>query len=387
MSDFRSDTHYDESRVPEYELPPLGPREAMIRDFERYVYGTMFPAPVSVSLQGRDMWERDGMRFIQLGVAVETDAGSLQFDTLVVRPEGDTRVPAVVGLNFRGNYTTVSDTRVRLPAGWVPDDLGATEHAAVASSRGAHSSRWPVEQITAAGYALVTTYCGDFDPDYHDGFANGVHALFPAERDARSPGTIAAWAWGLSRVLDLIGLEEADVRIDAARVAVLGHSRLGKTALWAAANDTRFAAAISNESGCGGAALTRRGYGETVRAITRQFPHWFCETFSEYAARDAEVPVDQHMLIASIAPRPVAVGSAEGDKWADPRGEFVSLQAAAPAWAEHGLQAALPDEWPAVGSAAGECVQYHLRSGNHDLTSHDWARYLSFLDRRFATAQ
>jgi hypothetical protein len=250
------------------------------------------------------------------------------------------------------------------------------------ATRQTKSEFWPVEAGIERGYAMAAFLNGDVDPDKHDNFQNGIHGLLDeGQRSADSWGTIAAWAWGASRVLDYL---QTVPEIARDQVAVIGHSRGGKTALWAGAEDERFAIAVSNDSGCGGASLSRRRFAgrEQVARIVSSFPHWFCTNFTKFADREDELPIDQHELVALLAPRAVAVGSASEDRWADPRGEFLSVVNAQPAFALFGYKGLGTSELPPIGQAIhGDHLHYHLRAGKHNLTLVDWQHYYDFADR------
>jgi pimeloyl-ACP methyl ester carboxylesterase len=272
-------------------------------------------------------------------------------------------------------------------AGPVPTFLLICNRGAenIDATREKKSEFWPVEEGIARGYAMAAFLNADVDPDKHDGFANGIHGILDeGKRPADAWGTIAAWAWGASRVLDYL---RTVPQLDPDRIAVIGHSRGGKTALWAAAEDERFAMAVSNDSGCGGASLSRRRFAgrEQVARIVKAFPHWFCANFERFAEREDELPIDQHELLALIAPRAVAVGSASEDRWADPRGEFLSVVHAAPVFKLLGHEGLGTKKMPGIGETVhGDQAHYHLRAGKHNLTLEDWQRYWDFADRVYA---
>ncbi len=395
--------NYDESKVPPYTLPELlkcedgtlvdsidvwntKRRPEILRMFEEHVFGTLpagkIPLRTKIRSSVPDALEGRALRR-EVTVYFSDDDHGPQMDLLIYTPAGATEpVPAFMGYNFDGNHMLEKDPRIHLTESWVLNrkELGIEDHKARDASRSGSASRWSVPEIVGRGYGLVTIYYGDVDPDFDDGFQNGIHALFgkgDSPRAANAGGSISAWAWGLSRALDVL---ESDSTINAKKVAVFGHSRLGKTSLWTGATDQRFAMVIANESGCGGAALDKRIFGETVSRINTAFPHWFCINHRKYNNNEAEMPVDNHMLIALSAPRPVYVASAEEDRWADPYGEYLSLYHAGPAFRLFGRQVFESDQMPAVNSPVQADVAYHIRTGAHDVTEYDWEQYLKFAD-------
>ena len=382
--------NYDEDKVPAYVLPdPLTMtygsrvttaaewrerrRPELLKLFETQMYGARLPRPmtirfemtetVSTAIGGKGTRKRIRVDFFGKGAA-----GPGMTITLYVPNRSAKPVPAFVGMHLFD-----SSTEEPLPG-------RPLEAAGIEKLPGTRL----METILDRGYAIATLDANDFCADDKERFREGLLAqLFPDRTGPpgpEEPGAIATWAWGLSRALDYF---EHDQEIDAHRVAVIGHSRMGKTALWAGAEDERFAMVISNNSGCGGAALSRRLFGETVGRINRVFPHWFCGNFKQYDDREAELPIDQHELIALIAPRPVYVASAEEDRWADPRGEFLSAASADGVYHLLGRTGLEAQEMPLLGQSVGNSIGYHVRPGKHALTDYDWLRYLDFADRHF----
>jgi hypothetical protein len=394
-----------ESKVPSYTLPdPLvlsngasvkDPetwqslrRPEILRLFEEHVYGKVPSAAVKTKFKRTGRW-KDALNgkatMKEVTATFSSTRGSQQMRMLIFIPNNRSgSVPAFVGYNFYGNQTIHPDPRISIDDHWVRNnnDFGMENNRPTEKSRGVRVNRWPVETIIDRGYALIAIYYGDIDPDFDDGFQNGIQSLFYKDGQDKPAddewGSIGAWAWGLSRAMDYF---EKDPGIDEKKVAVIGHSRLGKTSLWAGARDERFALVISNDSGCGGAALSRRRFGETVEMVNRNFPHWFCDNFNQYNNNEDALPVDQHMLISLMAPRPVYVASAEEDLHADPHGEFLAARHASPVYQLLGTEGLPADKMPEVNQPVAGTIGYHIRSGKHDITDYDWGQYLNFADR------
>ncbi|MDD4099104.1 MAG: sulfotransferase [Lentisphaeria bacterium] len=380
-------TANDGSKVTQAEQWPAR-RAEILNLFATEMYGQMPGRPPRLNATIREQGACLNGKAIRQQVRLNftDDQDKFFLDLLILKPTADAQpAPAFLGLNFHGNHTVLDDTAILLPESPVRDreKFGGKHGKPSATGRGKAAETWSAELLMEHGYALVTAYCGDLDPDFHDCFRNGVHPLFPSPGYAyRSPhawGTIGAWAWGLCRAMDY--LETRTDILDPKRIAVIGHSRLGKTALWAAANDERFAMTVAVQSGCCGAALSKRCFGENIASITAAFPHWFCSQFRKYANAEQNLPFDQHMLIASLAPRPAYIASASEDLWADPKGEFLAARYAQPAYDLFGLTGIGQDEPPPPDTTVGDTVAYHRRTGIHQVTAQDWKAFLSFADK------
>ena len=398
--------NYDEARVPAYTLPELltkadgtrvtdatgwrSRRAELLELFSREIYGRTpggRPAGMHWAVTAEDRAALGG-KAVRKEVTVWFTArkDGPRMHLLIYQPPGGKGAqppwPAFLGLNFYGNLSVHPDPGIAMAERWMRPTAAykISGNRATEGTRGAGAELWQIERVVARGFATATIYYGDLCEDREEGLTRDVGALFATgTAEDRAPdawGAIGIWAWGLSRALDYL---ESDPEIDARRVAVHGHSRLGKAALWAGAQDERFAYVISNNSGCGGAALSKRIFGETVARINRSFPHWFARNHRKYDDREDRLPVDQHQLIALIAPRPVHVASAEDDAWADPKGEYLGAKLAEPVYALFGKQGLGVAEWPAVNRPAlGDGLAYHLRSGGHSVTAYDWDRYLEY---------
>ncbi len=392
--------NYDESKVPKYILPDVlttfnGKKVKSVKVWENkrrpelldYLTENMFgKVPGELKISSVEMLEQadnayDGKAIRkQVALHFERNGIKLSFTILIFLPKNVEKAPVFLGYNFYGNHTVTSDVNVIISDAWVDNNpsFGIINNQLTEQSRGVRTNRWSIEKMLEAGIGLATIYYGEVDPDKND-FSDGIHPLLYKKNqekpEADEWGSIAAWAWGLSRAMDYF---ESDSNIDAKKVIVFGHSRLGKTSLWAGATDRRFAAVISNNSGCGGAALSKRAFGETVGRINNAFPHWFCGNFKNYNNNEAMMPFDQHELLALIAPRPLYVASAEDDKWADPKGEFLGAYFASPVYKLYGKKGIVTDEMPPVNQPIQNTVAYHIRTGVHDVTPYDWEQYINW---------
>jgi hypothetical protein len=392
----QADTLYDEAKVPQFTLPDVFAarsgepardakswsnrrRPQILALYETEVFGKApaKPAKLDYEVKAVEKGALGGKADRKIVTVYFGDTrGGPKMDLLIYLPAAAKNpVPVFLGLSFAGIHTVANDAGVPLGPRWVR----GVKEASPESSRGSVAGRWQVEKILAAGYGLATVDYNDIEPDFAGGMKYGIRPLFfkpgQSEPAADEWGAIAAWAWAASRAMDYL---EKDAGVDATRVALFGHSRLGKTALWAGARDARFSIVIANESGEGGAAISRRDYGEGTKDLNTGFPYWFDGNFKKYSGREDDMPFDSHMLLSLTAPRGLYIASAEEDRWSDPRGEFLGAANASPVWQLFARKGIGTMEMPGLHQPVGEHVRYHIRAGKHDVTAYDWEQYLKF---------
>jgi hypothetical protein len=390
--------NYTESAVGAYTLPSLlitnqhkkvktaadwnnRRREEVLQLFKENMYG-QFPGPCTplhFAVQKIDSNAIEGLAISkQVRLYLTTGEQGPYIDLLLYVPAHATKpVPVFTGFNFKGNQSVSTDQNIIISQNYL--DLLSLKKDNTAPIRGDQEKCWPVKTLIQHGYGLATAYYGDLERDDADGWKTGIRTTLAGQLQLKSSDWCAmgAWAWGLCRMLDYL---QTDKDVDATKAIVIGHSRLGKIALWAGANDTRFAAVISNNSGEGGAALTRRNYGQTLKGMITSFPHWYISKYKNYADSVNALPIDQHMLLALAAPRPLYVASATNDRWSDPYGEFLGAKNATPVYALFGKKGLGTDTMPPPDQSVGNTMRYHIRTGDHDILLFDWMQYIQFAD-------
>jgi hypothetical protein len=375
LSASRSDINYYEEKVPSYTLPELLVSESgrkittsnewkhirrpeVLELFRENVYGKVPSTPYTrnFNIVNDDKTAMEGNATLkQVDITITSEGKTLVIHLTLFLPNKIKKpVPVFLLIDNRG------------PANTDP-------------TRQTKSEFWPAEDVISRGYGIAVFNNADVDPDNFDDFKNGIHGIL--DKGVRQPdswGTIAAWAWGASRCMDYF---ETDKDIDKKKVAVLGHSRGGKASLWAGAEDKRFSMVISNESGCGGAALARRRFGETIARINTSFPHWFCSNYKKYNDKEDALPVDMHMLLALIAPRALYIDCAGDDLWGDPGGSYLSLLNALPVFQLFKTNSVLTENMPPLNKQiiSGK-VGFHIRDGVHNMLLKDWNFFMDFAD-------
>lgn len=356
--------------------------------FQHYMYGYLpAPAPVTAKVESEKSDILKGkatMRDVTLRFG---PAGTPPVGVLVVMPnqrEAGQKIPMWVGINFCGNHAVLDEKSISLPKSWMPKSCaGCVDNQATDAGRGTQAANWNIEMIVDRGYGIALFYYGDVDPDRPD-FSDGVHPFFlkPGQKELGKHdwGSIAAWAYGTHRVIDYVLTDPA---VDPKRIAVVGHSRLGKTALLAAALDERVALVIPHQAGCGGTAPSRGKIGEPVKRINDVFPHWFNDTFPEFNEQTDKLPFDQNCLVALCAPRPVLLSNAVEDSWANPNGQFDVLKSADPVYRFLEAEGLGAKDFPETGKLVNSRLGYYIREGKHSMIAEDWRVFLDFADKQF----
>ena len=365
--------------------------------FQHYMYGQI-PAPVAMkqTVKGVHRDFLDGKATLKI-VSLEASNGGPSIDLMLVVPNNRLApAPVFLAMNFCGNHALTADTSVPLTKGWLYNSCkGCTNTAATEAARGGQAHDWPLARLVERGYALASFCTTDVDSDRKE-ISDGIYAWLAggdaAKNNPTNRGSIAAWAWGYSRCVDYL---VSDRDVDAKRIAAVGHSRNGKTALLAAAYDERIALSIPHQAGCGGTAPNRvsaalaapqkngRPIAETIKVINGNFPHWFNGEFKKYNDAPDKLPFDQHELVALCAPRPVLFSNAQDDQWANPSQQFEVLQAADPAYRFLGVEGLAAKQLPPHRQLVDSRLGYYIREGKHSMTVDDWEIFMNFADRHF----
>lgn len=389
--------NYEEDKVGNYTLPdPLQMtdgkkvdnadtwyqkrRPEIVRLFEENQYGRSPGRPADLHFDvfehGTPALNGKAIRK-QVTIYFSKDESGPKMDLLIYLPaDAKKPVPLLLNLNFTSNACLVDDPGIKLGEIWGRDKKK------IPAIRNMPFGRLNVDPLLAEGFAVASIYYGDIDPDFPGGVAFGIRGQYlkpgQTEPAADEWGAIAAWAWGLSRALDYF---ETDSSVDEKRVALFGVSRLGKTVLWAGASDTRFALVIASCSGEGGASLSRRNYGETIKHLTEptRYPYQFCANYQKYGDHVDRFPVDAHMLLSLIAPRPVLLQTGDEDFWSDPKGEFLAAVAAEPVFELLGKQGLDTDQMPQPGEPILHTIGYFMHKGGHGSLPSDWEYFIKFM--------
>ena len=392
--------NYDEMKVGSYTLPdPLilangkpvpdaktwyrKRRPELVRLFEENEYGRAPGRPAGMTFdvfdKGTPALDGKALRR-QVTIYFSKDKTGPKMDLLLYLPAAAQKpVPLLLNVSFSANSSTVDDPGIK------PGEIWGRDHKKVPAPKGGIGRIHPLPFLEQ-GIGVATFYYGDVDPDFAGGLSNGVRALYlKPGQTAPGPdewGAISAWAWGLSRAMDYL---ETDDRVDAKRVAIIGVSRLGKTVMWAGAHDTRFAMVIASCSGEGGAALSRRNYGETIAHLTApsRYPYQFCANYAKYAEHPDRMPVDANELVALIAPRPLLLQTGDKDYWSDPKGEFLSAVSAGRVYRLLGREGLDTEQMPVAGEPILHFLGYLVHSGGHGTIPSDWPVFLKFMQMHF----
>jgi hypothetical protein len=365
--------------------------------FQHYMYGQI---PKAMHMEVKTLRvHRDflgGKATLKL-ISLDAGHGGPVIDLMLVVPnKRPGPAPVFLAMNFCGNHALTTDPRVPLTRGWLYSSCkGCSNNVATGAARGGQAQDWPLARLVERGYALASFCTSDIDSDRKE-VSDGIYAWLagadPAKNNPTNRGSIAAWAWGFHRCVDYL---VTDHDVDARRIAAVGHSRNGKTALLAAAYDERIALAIPHQAGCGGTGPSRvapalaaspangRPIAETIGVINQSFPHWFNGEFKKFNDTPERLPFDQHCLAALCAPRPVLFSNAQEDQWANPSGQFAVLQAADPVYRFLGVEGLAAKQMPPLGQLVDSRLGYYIREGRHSMTADDWEVFMNFADRHF----